>query len=145
MTAAANLQRQHRKLEEMAGELVRLSMRPFLDPAEVRRSLASFSGTLRVHAAMEEEALYPELLASPDPEVRKITLGLHRELDGLYRRWDEFVERWKDADAIAKSTFTFRFDLARVLAVLARRMKREDRELYPLAERHAAASRSSPR
>lgn len=123
----------------MAGELVRLSMRPFADAAEIRRSLAAFSGTLRVHAAMEEEALYPELLASPDPAVRGIAEGLYRDLAGLYRRWDEFSERWKDTEAISQSTFSFRLDLARVLATLGRRMKREDRELYPLLDRHAAA------
>lgn len=110
-------------------------MRPFGSAEEVRRLLAQFSGTLRMHAAMEEEALYPELLASKDPEVRSIAQSLHADLDGLYGRWNEFMERWPDAETIAAKRFAFRVDLVRVLTTLGRRMKREDDELYPLVER----------
>lgn len=136
MTTAANLQRQHRKLQGMGLELIKLAARPSLDAAEVRRALARFSGTLRMHATMEEEVLYPDLLSSPDAEVKAVASRLHGELEGLYTRWDEFMERWRDAEAILAHPYRFRLDLTRVLTTLGRRMKKEDRQLYPLVARH---------
>ena len=133
-SAGSNLQRQHRKLLAMGAELIKLSMKPFCDVKEVRRQLASFSGTLRVHAAMEEEGLYPQLLEAKDPQVRETAERLHAELSGLYRKWDEFMERWPTAAAIDAHTTRFRIQLAVVLATLERRMRREDAKLYPLVE-----------
>ncbi len=136
----SNLQRQHRKLLAMGADLIKLSMKPFCDAQEVRRRLASFSGTLRVHAAMEEEGLYPQLLHAADPQVRHAAQQLHDELSGLYRKWDEFMERWPNAAAIDARTTRFRIQLAVVLAALERRMRREDAKLYPLVQQlHGAA------
>jgi hypothetical protein len=138
MPPGANLQRQHRKLSDLATELVALSMRPFCDAAEVRRKLAEFSGTLRIHAAMEEEGLYPALLASEDAHLRNTAERLHGELAGLYRKWDDFLAHWPDAEAIATRTTRFRFELMIVLSALRNRMRREDDELYPLVAERAA-------
>ena len=144
MRSAENLQRQHRKLQAMAKELVSLAARPGLDPTDLRRSLARFSGALRMHATMEEEGLYPSLLESRDPEVRRVAERLYGDLGGLYAMWDEFVERWDESAAIERSPIRFRFDLGRVLFRLGMRMRREDEELYPMAFR-ATASDLPPR
>lgn len=135
MRSAENLQRQHKKLQAMAAELVSLAARPRPDVSLVRRALARFSGTLHMHATMEEEGLYPSLLDSRDPEVRRTAERLYRDLGGLYAMWDEFVARWDDPETIRKRPTRFRFDLGRVLLRLGMRMRREDRELYPMALR----------
>ncbi len=135
MPTTENLQRQHQTLQTMAAEMIRLVGRPRPEVAEVRRALARFSGTLRLHATMEEDALYPRMFASDDPEVRHAAERLHADLGGLYRMWDDFMDRWDTAEAIENSLLRFRFNLGRVLFKLGIRMRREDNELYPLARR----------
>ena len=123
----------------MAMEMTRLAMRPGADAVEVRRRLASFAGKLRVHAAMETEALYPSLLGSADDEVRRRAAELYEALGPLYGELDRFMERWGAAGAIEQSFIRFRIDLVRMLAVLGHRMTVENRELYPMADRLAGS------
>ena len=134
MQTAENLQRQHRRLQTMATALVARVGRPRPEVAEVRRELARFSGALRMHATMED-VLYPRLLTNDDPDVRRTAERLYGELGGLYELWDTFIERWGAPESIEKNLIRFRFDLGRVLFKLGVRMRREDKELYPLARR----------
>ncbi len=118
----------------MAGELSRAALVPGADALELRRLLSRFAGALRVHSAMESDALYPALLAHEDPAVRRVAERLYQDLGGLYATFYEFLDRWDAPDAIASRMIRFRIELIRVLAVLGRRMSRENRELYPLAD-----------
>lgn len=118
----------------MAGELATLAVRPGADPVAIRRSLARFVGKLRIHAAMETDALYPSLLEHEDPRVRAKAERLHEELGPLYGLVDDFQARWRDAEAIARHRVRFRIELARVLAKLGWRMRKENLELYPMAD-----------
>ena len=144
MIPTHNLQRQHRKLEKMAGALLAAAYRPFGSANETQRALARFSGTLRMHASMESEGLYPMLLEHRDPIVRLRAEALYGELGPLYARWDDFMKRWDDAGRIDERRTAFRVDLAKTLRVLGRRMKREDAELYPMVAELAAAEESGP-
>ncbi len=129
------LQRQHRRLQALAKELVALTYRPGVPASEIQRSLARFTGTLETHATMEEDALYPALLASPDDVVRSRAERLHRELGPVYGKWRTFTARYPDAESIERSSARFRLDLARILTTLGMRMRREDQQLYPMVER----------
>lgn len=131
---STNLQRQHRKLQAMGAELIKLSFTTS-DASGLRRSLSKFSGTLLMHATMEEEALYPSLLSHADPGIRRLAERLHSELGGLYSTWDTFMERWSETREIEAHPIRFRVELTRQLARLFGRMKKEDRELYPVVYR----------
>jgi len=133
-TPTHRFRRQHGELQGLAQKLLRLAVTPGTEARELRRLLAQFAGKLRVHAAMETEALYPVLLGSPDPVTRSKAERLHAELGSLYGTFDEFEARWDDAAAIDAHRIRFRIDLVRMMAILARRMVRENRELYPLAD-----------
>jgi len=124
----------------MARNLTRLAMSPGMDPREVRRELSRFAGKLRVHATMENDALYPSLLASDDPEIRRRAGRLHAEVGTLYDAFDSFMDEWGDAGAIDRRRVRFRIELVRMLSVLGRRMVRENRELYPMADEIVAGS-----
>ena len=133
-TPTHRFRRQHGELQGLAQKLLLLAVTPGVEARELQRLLARFAGKLRVHAAMETEALYPTLLRSPDPKVRGKAEGLHAELGSLYGTFDEFEARWTDGAAIDAQRIRFRIDLVRVMAILARRMVKENRELYPLAD-----------
>ncbi|MBX3271191.1 MAG: hemerythrin domain-containing protein [Sandaracinaceae bacterium] len=134
MAATTTFRRQHRELQRLAAELSRAALTPGYDADRIVVLLRRFLGTLRVHAAMENEALYPALLAHADPDVRARARALHDELGPLYGMMDELAARWDGAEVIDARRIRFRIELARVLARLGWRMMREDRELYPMAD-----------
>ncbi|MFK7987284.1 MAG: hemerythrin domain-containing protein [Sandaracinaceae bacterium] len=134
MGTTSGFRRQHRELQQLAASLVREAVRSQADAVAIRRRLSRFVGKLRVHAAMETQALYPSLLESPDARVRAKAERLHDELGPLYGLVDDFVERWDTAERIDGRRVRFRIELTRMIAKLGWRMMREDRELYPMAD-----------
>ena len=104
------------------------------DPMEVRRLVARFAGKLRMHATMENDALYPRLRAHPDPEIRARAETLWNEVGTIYSQFEAYSEKWLVGDAIARDPTTFVQDTHRLFSTLGKRMARENRELYPLVE-----------
>lgn len=146
--AALDLDAPTRRFSEQHEELIRLgtALLALLDPRELARdptaarsALAAFSGTLRVHAAMEEGALYPRLLASPDPSVAAKARELLEEVGTLYAEFFAFRERWSSTEGIQRTPEAFCQETTAMLRRLQRRMKREAEELYPLVEGSASS------
>jgi hypothetical protein len=127
---------QHAELTRLGSALLGLLDTRVLaaDPSAARSALAVFSGKLRVHAAMEGEALYPRLLASRDPEVAAKARELLDEVGSLYDEFFAFRERWSASEDIQKAPEDFCRETMLLLRRLQRRMKREAQELYPLVE-----------
>ncbi len=129
-------ERQHVELTALAKALVaELDTRKLsADPLPARRALAAFSGKLRVHAAMEQNALYPRLLASPDPRVSLKARELELEVGALYETFFAYLDRFRSAEAIRADAEEFVRTTMMQLHLLGQRMKRENRELYPLVD-----------
>lgn len=104
------------------------------DASRCRRLLARFAGKLRVHAAMENEALYPELLRAPDPVVRATAERLFAELGPVYDEFDRFESRWPSALVIAEQPRVFVLQTLELFDILRRRMTVENKTLYPLVD-----------
>lgn len=115
------------------------------DPSRVRRALAAFSGKLRIHAAMEQQALYPRLLASDDAAVAGKARALESEIGPLYQSFFDYLATWSAPGAIQNEMEGFCRETMLQLYQLSTRMKRENRELYPLVDaldtRSTAAAR----
>lgn len=132
----ARFRRQHAELFEEALALGALldAEKIRVDPQEVRRALSRFAGRLRVHARMEDEALYPRLLAHEDPALRGLAERFLSEVGGLYSSFDAFEQRWPDAATIGRNPADFVRDTGRVLRSLGKRMMAENGELYPAVD-----------
>lgn len=127
-------ERQHAELVSLAKALAAEldTRRVSADPTAARKALAAFSGKLRVHAAMEQDALYPRLLSSKNPEVAQKARELDAEVGALYATFFSYLERWSSAEAIKANPEDFGRETMMQLHLLGQRMKRENRELYPL-------------
>ncbi len=136
MRPTDRFRRQHGELQKLAAELIALSIRPGVPGRDLQRATARFAGKLKIHAAMETEALYPLLLEHTNPVIRDRAQKLYDELGPLYDKFAEFEERWNTVDKIDARRFRYRIDLARILQTLGRRMLRENRMLYPMADEH---------
>jgi hypothetical protein len=141
--------RQHEDLAILAKELVkRLDTRVLgVDPSSARQTLAAFSGRLRVHAAMEQGALYPSLFAAADETVAKKAHELFSEVGTLYDEFFGFMGRWPDNAAVRADPEAFSRETMAILFRLGQRMRRENEELFPLVDAldpHASGTRQRP-
>lgn len=136
MARTDQFRRQHAELMNMAIEIRnRLSVEELeRDARGVRTLLARFAGKLRVHARMENEALYPDLLTHPDEGVRFEVDKLLDEVGLLYATFDRLEHRWPVADSITKEPKQFILDVLGCFDLLGKRMSVENKKLYPLAD-----------
>ena len=109
------------------------------DPAAARRLLARFRGLLLVHAAMENDALYPSLLDHRDANVRARARALFDEVGTIYDGVRQHGERWASPERIQAEATVFVQETLALLKTLGKRMARENAELYPLADANVSA------
>ena len=139
-TDTHKFRRQHKELMKLAAELMTLleAQRVRERTPEVASALARFSGKLKVHAAMENDALYPRLFADHDCAVRESARALFDEFGDLYRLFERHAGRWNGSQAISADAEAFVTETMELLRRLGARMIRENTELYPLVESRAS-------
>ena len=137
MLPSDRFRRQHDELHKLALEIeTALSGAEFPGNArEVRRMMARLKGKLMVHSTMENDALYPRLLAHTDPVVRGRARAMFDELGHIYEAVGEHHNAWSSVERIEADPRRFADHTREIFAKLLRRMERENDELYPLADR----------
>jgi hypothetical protein len=129
MSSTANFRRQHEELMVLARALSQEVAADGIDgrAAAIRVSLARFAGKLQIHASMEEEALYPWLLAHPDPVVRARAAALHAEFGPVYGAFAVYVKRWATVSAIQQAPEAFARETREVIGSWAGASRRRPR------------------
>lgn len=132
----ARFRAQHIDLFKLSATLSR-----YRTPQEVRAhageltmAMARFLGKLRVHAAMEEEGLYPTLLADPDPAVAAAAQQMLDAVGGVYKALDRWATRWRSKEALEAHPEGYLAETKDVLRQLTQRVTLETMLLYPLAD-----------
>src|SRR3954465_13932383 len=121
-----NLTRQHKELARTGTEMF-----GWLDPAKLRargagdvhRALSSLSGILKVHLAMEDRSLYPNLVTHRDAGLRTLATRFLEERAALRQRYEEYKERWHSAALIETGAEEFVEETRQILAMLWTRLK----------------------
>ena len=105
--------------------------------------LAAARGQLREnlvrHLKCEDWILYPRLMATGDRELMRITREFEIEMGGLAADFTAYDDKWTGERAAADWPGFGRATVA-IFDILAARVEREERELYPLAETLYASS-----
>lgn len=133
-----------RRLRAEHAALVTLSqiLMDLVTAAEPARptELASVRGMLRDtlirHLKCEDWVLYPRLKASGEPALVRIASEFVLEMGDIAKDFVAYDSKWT-AERVANEWAGFAEETKGLLAVLAMRIEREDRDLYPLAERLA--------
>jgi hypothetical protein len=146
MLASDRFRRQHDELRELALEIDAALKAPSFpgNAREVRRMMARLKGKLVVHSSMENEALYPRLLEHADPAVRALAQNLFEELGGIYDVFAVHHGKWSSVELIEANPRAYAQHTQEIFDKLKLRMDREDKELYPLADREGSASTVEP-
>ena len=103
------------------------------DLTTIRQNLTAFTAKLRVHLALEDDALYPRLFRHDNGRIRQTADQFSREMGDLRAGYDEHIRIWSNA-AIAQDPIGFSQTTRTMLETLMARMGREDHQLYPLLD-----------
>jgi len=108
--------------------------RPADDAYPIALLLARWVSLLRSHLASEDEWLYPTLVALGGPCAAERVRAFETDMGHLAQRLESFDRRWPSSAVIAADFDRFRDEAFALFADFDRRIEREDRILYPIAE-----------
>jgi len=140
MATIQTLREEHAHLVRLVGQLAECIGRPAPPPATelfaVRREL---NATLIAHLKAEDWILYPMLLTSGDPETAATARQFLDEMGGLAAAFLAYADKWS-ASTIERDWDGYCGESREIIEALTERIVRENRELYPLAEREKKAA-----
>lgn len=101
----------------------------------VSQALGRLAGMVKIHLAMEDKALYPQLIESTDLKVSAMAKSFQSEMQGIVETFDACVDKWRNSEAIERSWDRFAAEFRQIKQVLGRRIERENKELYEAFDR----------
>lgn len=136
MSRTANLRRQHDAAFELANEILTLSEGPGAarNASRIALVLAKLTGLLRIHFAQEDRVIYPHMLQSADRTTAAVAHAFQAEMGNLGKQFSDYAQRWGSSRAIAEDFERFLSESKVTLNAVVQRMRRENAELYPLAD-----------
>jgi hemerythrin-like domain-containing protein len=88
---------------------------------------------LATHLTREDKLLYPQLGRSDDPKTRALARRFSIEMGGLAAEHEAYCRRWP-MERILAEWQNFRRETHDIVAMLKRRIDREETELYSLMQ-----------
>jgi hemerythrin-like domain-containing protein len=85
---------------------------------------------LRSHLLMEDNVVYPAMIASRDPDLRERAMRLRETCGDQSERFEVLYEKWGERRLIDADISGFLADLEAYAVGLRERMDAEDAELY---------------
>ncbi len=140
MAYTDKFRRQHGELLNVVKSMAALLDADLLrkDATEVRHLLSVLHGKLSVHLVMEDKSLYPRLLNHHDGQIRDTTQRFVDEMGTLAGVFKGYVSKWPTPSAIQADPAAFIAETSTVFEALGNRIKRENNELYVMADQQAA-------
>ncbi|MCZ2407637.1 MAG: hemerythrin domain-containing protein [Burkholderiales bacterium] len=102
--------------------------------AEIARLIVAMSSTIKLHLAVEDQALYPALQRGNNPDLARMGQEYQRDMGPIAQAYEAFARRWNLAESLRRDEQGFRDDANRVLRLVHERMQRENHEFYPRIE-----------
>jgi hypothetical protein len=127
---------QHTNIMSVATELGQqlIPSRLAADGSAARRMLSELSGKLIVHLAAEDNLLYPQLLSCHDMAAQALTRRFISEMGPLAQAFKAYAVRWGTLKRIESKPEEFADETRAIIKALSERIRRENTELYPLAD-----------
>ena len=100
----------------------------------IAQGIVAMSSTIKLHLAVEDQALYPALQRGDNPELARMGQQYQTDMGPIAQAYEAFARRWNRADSVLHDEQAFRDDANRVLRMVHERMQRENRDFYPRIE-----------
>lgn len=137
MARTDRFRRQHQEILQLMAQITSMldTSQPGEKARDIRTQLSVLAGKLNVHLAMEDNALYPSLLEQKDGNVGLVARKYAEEMGHIKETFAGYLKKWPTPMAIQNDPGRFSGETREIFAALARRIQREDDELYPLVDR----------
>ena len=131
-----NFRRQHQEILAIVTDINerRVPDQIKKDPRSLRMLLSSLAGRLNIHLAMEDKSLYPRLIEVNVENSKSLATAFKTEMGDLAQGFSAYNQRWHAA-AIGSDPEGFARETRAVFTALAKRIARENTQLYPLTDR----------
>ena len=100
----------------------------------IARTIVAMSSTIKLHLAAEDRVLYPALTAASKAATAQVALRFQNEMGAIAATYGEFSRRWNVGAKVAANPDGFRREAGQIIKALSDRIRRENQELYPMAE-----------
>ena len=100
----------------------------------IAQGIVAMSGTIKLHLAVEDQALYPALQRGHNPELARMGQQYQRDMGPIAQAYEAFARRWNRPESVRRDEQGFRDDANQVLRMVHERMQRENRDFYPRIE-----------
>lgn len=125
------LRKQHDEIGETSEALINAIITR--DRLEVAKSRWRLARVLIAHLAIEDKWLYPALIRDGSPRASTMALNFQREMGGLAAAFNAYMLEWSE-DRITNEWEAFQTATWALIEALDLRIRRENDELYPLAD-----------
>ena len=102
--------------------------------ARIAGLIVRMSSTIKLHLAVEDQALYPALQRGANAELARMGQQYQEDMGPIAQAYDAFAKRWNRPESVRRDEQSFRDDANRVLRMVFERMQRENRDFYPRIE-----------
>ncbi len=132
-----NFKKQHKELLQTAKEIsdVLDAEKLSRNAGNARSLLSKLAGKLTVHLLMEDRSLYPNLLKHSDPNVQSLAKRYIDEMGDVKTTFEKYSKNWVTSSKIQDNPDGFVRETKGILDALAKRIEKEDNELYPAVDR----------
>lgn len=105
------------------------------DSQGIRALMSQLAGKLGVHLAMEDNSLYPNMLGAKDANLSALAKKYMAEMGGIAAVVKKYTETYPTPQSIAAKPQDFIRETQALIAALSARVKKEESELYPAADK----------
>lgn len=133
----ATLRQQHLEIGQVIAA-IQQAVKAARPGHDIRLLLVELSGKLSIHLAAEDRMVYPQLQASQVPGVAALAKRFADEMGGLSGAFKAFSHRYNTGAVIDGDRAAFASGFQGIVAAVTARVKAEESELYPAADRTAA-------
>jgi hemerythrin-like domain-containing protein len=146
MISIEMLRKQHADILEQIDAIVKSIKENKDDPSKemVRELLANLSAELELHLLIEDDLLYPTLMKDSRESIRNVAHMFVIELSGVKEAFKKYKAKWASHDTIAVSLEAFISETKAIVALLRKRIDKENNELFPLLENRPYGISSLP-
>lgn len=131
MPNVQSLSHEHEAIMTVASDLLHEVSAAQFDLEAIARLRWRLAHQLAVHLAQEDRIVYPRLKRSGDRRLAYLANVFESEMGGLAADYRAYMAAWS-APAITEDPCGFARATHHVMALLERRVMREETELYPL-------------
>jgi len=134
MADIKNLIRQHHEMLDLATKISAYkNEQQIADNAfNIAMLIGQLAGKLKVHTTTEDKFVYPALLNHTDKKIQDVSRDFANEMGDLSRVFENYKTKYISAKQIAANPNHFISETKLVFTALARRIEKENTQLYPL-------------